>query len=137
MKKLLTACNLCRFSTLKWVLFLLIVQTHGLAFASELYDPISVYLTWQRKPDTTMTVQWISTVDRTQDIVEYQSLNETTWHQARGMHAKLPGVYDYLVHRVELSGLEPGTDYRFRTGSDALTFKFRTMPSNADGPIKF
>lgn len=93
------------------------------------YDPIALYLTWQRNPDTTMTIQWISDTNRQEDLVEYQRLGECLWKSAKGGHAPMPEKYPYLIHRSELSGLMPDTDYRFRVGSDGVIYKFRTMPA--------
>lgn len=107
-------------------------------FAEEgVYDPIAVYLTWQHNPESTMTVQWITHSDRKKDTVEFQQLDESEWHKAKGSHQALPGPYDYIVHCVELTGLEPFTNYRFRTGRDAAIYKFRTMPADASVPITF
>ena len=41
------------------------------------------------------------------------------------------------IFRSELTGLEPGTDYRFRIGLDSAEKKFRTMPSKATNTIEF
>ena len=120
--------------------FSLLIILHLLAFAAHaanLYDPISVYLTWQRNPESTMTVQWISLSSRKQDIVEYRRSDETAWQRTAGRHLSLPGPSGYLVHRVELTDLTPHTAYTFRTGSDAVAYKFRTMPADDTTPIRF
>jgi hypothetical protein len=104
---------------------------------SKLYDPTAVYLTWQKQPDSTMTINWITPLDRHEDILEYRKSDEENWVQAVGTHFQLPEKTPYLLHRIELTGLQPGTSYQFRTGSDAITYKFKTMPSTLASPIRF
>lgn len=117
----------------KFLLFFLCLSAR--LFAE--YDPIAVYLTWQRAPHTTMTVQWITGLERTSNLVEYQRVGESLWKKNEGKHYPMPGNSPYLIHRSELSGLEPDSDYRFRTGQDGVIYKFRTMPSSLSTPIRF
>jgi hypothetical protein len=44
---------------------------------------------------------------------------------------------DLKVHRCELEGLEPGTEYEFRIGTVSPTYRFRTMPSKATNTFQF
>jgi hypothetical protein len=99
------------------------------------FDPPAVYLTWQHDPTTTMTVQWHSYGGRG-DVVEYQRIDERQWHTATGSHHPMP-YSDRIVHVTELTGLEPGTDYRLRFGENSVAFTFRTMPRDARKPIRF
>lgn len=100
---------------------------------AELFDPPAVYLTWQRDPTTTMTIQWHSVTER-DDLVQYQRLDEAMWHTAVGSHHPMP-YSDRTVHVVELTDLSPGTDYRFRFGEDSVEFRFRTL--SLSEPIRF
>lgn len=99
------------------------------------FDPPAVYLTWQRDPTTTMTIRWHS-VGPSERVVQYQRLDERTWHTAAGSQHPMP-FSDRTVHVAELEGLAPGTDYRFRFGEDSVVFTFRTMPRNPEEPIRF
>ena len=99
------------------------------------FDPPAVYLTWQRDPMTTMTIQWHSHGGR-DDMVQYQRLDEAVWRTAIGSHHSM-AYADRVVHVAELTGLEAGTDYRFRFGENSVTFTFRTMPRDASTPIRF
>ena len=47
---------------------------------------------------------------------------------------KWPGQYR---QRVELTGLKPGTDYRFRAEGHGEEFGFRTMPATLTRPVRF
>lgn len=101
------------------------------------YDPVALYLTWQHSPETTMTIQWLTDKNRIQDEVEFKSVQQTAWQKQTGTHHTLPDGFPYLLHRVELTHLTPGTEYIFRTGEDALSYKFMTMPKELDQPIRF
>ena len=109
----------------------------GCLIAGEEYDPLSVYLTWQQKPDTTMIVQWITPMDEKADLIEFRSENETQWHQQEGSHKPLPERLPYLIHRVDLQELIPDSGYLFRIGPDGKTYKFRTLPSTLTHPVNF
>lgn len=101
------------------------------------YDPIALYLTWQRSPETTMTIHWITHPNRQESVVEYRKPNESQWRESTGSVKQLPNDNPYFIHTVELTNLEPNQNYFFRTGSDALEYKFRTMPADLDGTIRF
>ncbi len=116
-------------------LFILLFFIGAPLFAE--FDPVAVYLTWQSRPDTTMTVQWLTDPAQQENQVEYQRLGETGWKSLKGSHAVLPGHTPFLIHRTELTGLLPDSDYRFRIGSDGVIYRFRTMPATMIAPIRF
>ena len=107
------------------------------AGTNNLYDPVAVYLTWQRNPESTMTISWITALDRQDDLIEYRKAENGNWMQATGSHSRLPDKTAYFLHRVELTGLQPDAIYQFRTGTDAIIYKFQTMPATLDHPIRF
>lgn len=101
------------------------------------YEPVSVYLTWQRSPETTMTVQWISQLDRPNSLVEYQRAGESGWRSISGSRCPMPEKYSYWIHKVEILNLIPDTLYFFRIGKDGAVYKFKTMPEKLTTPIRF
>jgi hypothetical protein len=109
------------------------------AFTAEKYtEPLSVYLTWQNDPTTTMTVQWITETNKESDKVFYRKIGEKKWKSAVGNHTPMPKKLPYLIHRVELTNLQPNTSYYLQTGENGGTaYKFRTMPSNLERSIRF
>lgn len=109
----------------------------SLDLSSDLYDPTAVYLTWQRSPDSTMTIRWITPLERDQDILEFHAEGECEWVLSKGNHWQMPTEAPYLIHSIELTNLKPATTYLFRTGNDAVVYKFRTMPSELMEPINF
>ena len=99
---------------------------------------LAVYLTWQRDPATTMTVQWHSPADRKTSVVNYRANARLVgdWQVAEGTNHALKDS-DRQVHWVELAGLEPDTTYEFRIGEGETVYKFRTLPAGPTRPIRF
>src|SRR5438128_1163766 len=80
------------------------------------FQPSTLFLTWQRDPTTTMTVQWIGAVGETSDTkVSYAAGKAGAW-QAQATTAEPYPLSDLKIFRAELTGLLPGTDYQFRIG---------------------
>jgi hypothetical protein len=101
------------------------------------FQPSTLFLTWQRDPTTTMTVQWVGTAGETADTtVTYSAAQVGPW-QAQQAGVKPYPMTDFKVFRAELTGLSPGTDYRFRIGKASPIYRFRTMPARATDAIHF
>ena len=84
-----------------------------------------------------MVVRWVTTTDRTDDTIDYVEQGQTEWHTIQGTHSLLPKNTPYLLHSAEITNLKPETTYQFRTGSDAVSYKFQTMPIHLISPISF
>jgi hypothetical protein len=101
------------------------------------FQPGTLFLTWQRDPTTTMTVQWVGTRGETADTtVSYAAAASGTWKKQPTTDKPYP-MTDFKVFRAELTGLTPGTDYQFRIGKQSPTYRFRTMPAKATNAIQF
>jgi hypothetical protein len=101
------------------------------------FQPSTLFLTWQRDPTTTMTVQWVGANGETADSrVSYAQAQATAW-QSQAPTVKPYPMTDLKVFRTELTGLRPGTDYQFRIGQYSPTYRFRTMPARATNTIHF
>jgi hypothetical protein len=101
------------------------------------FQPSTLFLTWQRDPTTTMTVQWVAASGETADTtVRYAPLRSEHWLPQPTATKPYPQS-DLKVFRAELTGLQPGTDYQFRIGKESPTYRFRTMPALATNPIHF
>jgi acid phosphatase type 7 len=101
------------------------------------FQPATLFLTWQRDPTTTMTVQWVGTVGETADTrVYYATRAAGPWLGQKPLVRPYP-MTDFKVFRAELSGLTPGTTYLFRVGKSSPTYRFRTMPAKATDVIHF
>lgn len=108
----------------------------------------TLFLTWQRDPTTTMTVQWIGAIGETSDAtVYYTSQTRSTRSPFWGMGQSDWGAQpvsvrpyprtDLNVFRAELTGLKPGTDYHFWIGRQSPIYRFRTMPTKATDTLHF
>jgi hypothetical protein len=101
------------------------------------FQPSTLFLTWQRDPTTTMTVQWLGATGETADTnVSYAELKATDWSTQTTTARPYPRT-DLKVFRAELTGLSPGKDYQFRIGRSSPTYRFRTMPAKATDTIHF
>lgn len=115
---------------------LLLLPFLGL-YGDELFNPSILYLTWQHSPNTTMTIQWISSIEDINDQIEFRQDGAVDWQNVEGYHLQLPDHIPFLLHRIELINLAPGASYQFKFGSNAKTFRFRTIPSHLDSPVQF
>jgi hypothetical protein len=101
------------------------------------FRPDTLFLTWQRDPTTTMTVQWVGTAGETTDTaIHYTSTVIGAW-QSKPTTAKPYPMSDFKVYRAELTGLIPGTTYWFRIGRQSPLYRFKTMPAKANDTIHF
>lgn len=100
-------------------------------------EPIAVYLTWQNDPTSTMTINWISDTNQTDDLVTFKPLNNGLWSTAVGLHRPLPHDYPAIIHHVELKNLLPDSEYHFKIGENETTYKFRTLPNSLVAPLRF
>jgi phosphodiesterase/alkaline phosphatase D-like protein len=101
------------------------------------FQPSTLFLTWQRDPTSTMTVQWVGTVGETPDTtISYSRLKDDSW-QTKETTTKPYPMSDLKVFRAELAGLSPATDYRFRIGKESPIYRFRTMPAKATNIVSF
>lgn len=96
-------------------------------------DPPALMLTWQQDPATTMTIDWhvFSNNDRRDTTLYYKPVGDTDWKRAGSETLDFPFT-TREIQRVELTGLESDTYYRFRTGEYGKRYKFRTMPATLE-----
>jgi len=119
---------------LTFCLFLIFTATFS--FSGEVYDPLSVYLTWKKSPETTMSIQWVSKKNEVNDLVYYRPLNSSgfdtclPFSQKLGSHVNMPEGQPYLIHQVELTDLQPGTAYTFKITENGKLYKFKTIPAS-------
>ncbi len=101
------------------------------------FKPDSLFLTWQRDPTTTMTVQWIGKRGETDSTdISYAVDGKVEWQLATPRERPYP-MTDLHVYRAELTDLTPGTEYQFRIGLHSPTYRFRSMPAKATNAFRF
>lgn len=115
-----------------------LLPANALGDGKSAFDPDILFLTWQRDPTTTMTVQWIGSVEEgtNRQEVWFSKNGAMEWKRMASTVHPFPRT-DRKIFRTELTGLEPATDYRFRIGMDGAEKKFRTMPAKATQTIQF
>lgn len=96
--------------------------------------PPSLFLTWQKDPTTTMTIQWIGPTAET--TIHFGRLTDNLWRSENVAIRPFPNT-DLSVHRCQLAGLTPGTEYVFQIGDSSSLQRFRTMPARATDTIQF
>jgi hypothetical protein len=97
----------------------------------------TLFLTWQRDPTTTMTVQWVGPLGDPADArVSYATAAGGLSHVQPASVRPFPLTH-LMLYRAELAGLVPGTDYEFRVGRLSAAHRFRTMPAHATDAISF
>ncbi len=118
---------------------LLIVALPVVALEDRSAQPTGLYLTWQQDPTSTMTIDWHTDPDfhpgEPPTVVWYRAKGEEDWHATEGVQLPFFGSYR-TVHRVELTGLEAGTEYQFRLGDFEREYFFRTMPTDLSRPLR-
>lgn len=97
----------------------------------------TVYLTWKKSPTTTMTIQWISHDDRSENRIFYSQKDSSEWHEAKGHATRFPQTLNYLIHQVELLSLKPETEYVFKLHENPKEYLFKTMPLTLNSPVRF
>ena len=100
-------------------------------------DPDTLFLTWHADPTTTMVIQWVG--DEPDDcgrVVFYAADTDLGWSVVTTSTRPFP-LTDRTVFRAELTGLKPGTDYRFCLGRRSPVRRFRTMPAKATDSFTF
>lgn len=110
------------------------------------FDPVAFFLTWTGDPTTTMSINWQTEEPISEDPrVEYREVGTPGWTLETGetaydatteFHPDPETNYDRHVHRAELSGLDPDTQYEFRFGT-APVWSFETLPASLDEPLTF
>src|SRR5262249_20627061 len=89
----------------------------------------TLFLTWQRDPTTTITVQWVGpTKDAPTTVRVSPALTDDKWTEGK-VATKDFGNTTIKVHRCEFTGLKPGTEYLLQLGTDIQVCRFRTMPA--------
>lgn len=97
----------------------------------------TTYLTWQHDPTSTMTIQWLSPLNEEKDTITYKKNDDMEWKEAFGAHIALPRSSTMLVHRVEITHLDPNCLYQFKLPNGSGEFFFKTMPAFNSEEVRF
>lgn len=98
----------------------------------------TLFLTWQRDPTTTITVQWVGPKTSETPRIEFTPLADpSAWNSVAVKTKEYHPTSDLRVFRAEIVGLKPGTEYKLRVGKDAEPLRFRTMPAKLTNSFQF
>lgn len=100
------------------------------------FAPNTLFLTWQRDPTTTMTIQWVGPESGRNTSIQYRTVAGEVWQTEKTATKPFPNT-ELKVHRSELTGLAPGTEYQFQIAAGAQVYRFRTMPAKATNTLQF
>jgi acid phosphatase type 7 len=102
------------------------------------FDLDTLFLTWQRDPTTTVTVQWVEK-DKSVDArtITYRAKGDRVWQSIAPRKKPYPKTQDHFAYRAELTGLTPGTEYQFQIGKHTTEYRFRTMPAKLTDAFQF
>ncbi len=99
---------------------------------------MGLLLTWQQDPLTTMTIDWHTEETSTAQAVRYRKAGDVEWRQGPTPERfPFPHVEKASIHRAELTGLEPGSLYEFSLAEGGRIYRFRTMPTDLQRPVRF
>ncbi len=100
--------------------------------------PVGLHLTWQSDPTTTMTIDWQRRATESDQAarIEARPKGRRDWTSFEAKRFDFPHS-DRKIDRVELTNLQPGTEYEFRGGPGSRVYYFRTMPAKLEKPLVF
>jgi hypothetical protein len=98
--------------------------------------PDTLFLTWQKDPTTTMTVQWLAPESAADCSIHFATVENPVWQIGKTITKPYPNT-NVQVHRCELTGLNAGTEYQFQIAMSSPKYRFRTMPEKATNTIQF
>ena len=88
------------------------------------FQPSTLFLTWQRDPTTTMTVQWIGPAEGANaPAISYSRHSQNDWRLVETRALPFPTT-NRSVFGAELTGLSSGTEYEFRIGMEQTARDF-------------
>ena len=90
----------------------------------------TLFLTWQRDPTTTMTVQWVGPTNAPTTVRIAPCDDDGEW-KTGAVETKPFGNTEVKVHRCEFTELTPDTEYLLQIGTSGQICRFRTMPAKA------
>ncbi|MCI0702693.1 MAG: metallophosphoesterase family protein [Planctomycetia bacterium] len=96
----------------------------------------TLFLSWQRDPTTTITIQWLA--NETTENTDIRCVPRLGDKRTTGKTVTRPWPKSNLkVYRCELTGLTPNTEYLFQIGKALQAYRFRTMPAKATDTIQW
>lgn len=100
-------------------------------------EPVAVYLTIQKKPDSQMTVCFVMPTVSQKQQLKYREKDSGLWNEIETEPRQFPENLPYTLFIAELEGLKAETRYEFTLQGENKVYAFKTLPSTLERPIKF
>lgn len=98
----------------------------------------ALYLTWLKDPATTITIFWISKENEKTSYLLLSEEGKESVTLKEGALVELPeNQKEYILHRVDLTDLEPDTRYQFQVSGDHKKRTFSTLPNEMKRSLSF
>lgn len=119
--------NLSHFIKYPLFLFLFSISLFG-------EEPEVLFLTWRSDPSTTMVVRWHTETGEEPSILYYKRKKQNHWQDKKNILTRIQSS-NIIVHEVELTDLEPDSEYDFKLGEGNI-HTFKTLPKTLNRPVK-
>ena len=104
------------------------------------FSPDTLFLTWQRDPTTTMTIQWIAAETASDKSIHYKPLEgEIVPGRERRSRNRIRTRISRSTPPLRAHGADPrrSRNTRFRSAAGATAYRFRTMPAKATNTFQW
>lgn len=108
-----------------------------LFFASLGADPFAVYLTWDKSPESTMRICWITALQTKPQELKVREVGSEDWFSVSIDPIPLPQGMPYALYAYEMEALKPDQRYEFALPEDSRPHFFATMPAALSRPVRF
>ncbi len=98
--------------------------------------PNTLFLTWDRDPTTSVTIQWVAPPSKVVPQIHYKPALGAILRTAKVTTRTFP-LTELLIYRCELTELESDGEYEFQIDGRSPLYRFRTMPAKSTNAIQF
>lgn len=90
-----------------------------------------LYLSYHSDPSRSIAICWHTLVEDRESKIYLRKAGEAQWLEKEGFFDEA-GPYQVLIHKCEIEGLEPSSEYEFHLAGQKRVYTFRTLPLSLD-----